>query len=315
MADVVSEPESPLNDLPPGQTEASARADGSASTRRRRHRAVQLILLLWAVQFAAFSLDRHLRDPAFDSPGSLLARLLVSGAGVLLSLAILQQLRRSAGKSFFVRAVIAFALALVAAVVHALVNVVMFQAILGASDGASLDDLAILLPPLVFFFSWVHLAIAVVLLSLAYGEELAQRERRIAEADEQLTKLRQLRPSPGDEPHLWVRSGSERVRLNLSSIDWIGAEGEYVRLHSADRSWLERASMGEMAERLSPLGFVRVHRSAIVNADRVESLGRAKWGALELRLRTGHELRVGKSFQPLVRNLFIDAAGAEEPSR
>jgi DNA-binding LytR/AlgR family response regulator len=117
----------------------------------------------------------------------------------------------------------------------------------------------------------------------------------------QLNALKASHAKAADEPHLWVRKGPARVRLDLSKIDWISAEGECVRFHCGEESFLERQAMSAVERKLAPFGFVRIHRSAIVNRDRIEALERTRWGSLQLRLRDGAELRVSKSFQPAVR--------------
>lgn len=131
-----------------------------------------------------------------------------------------------------------------------------------------------------------------------------QARRRLAEVAEQLNALKAIHGKAADEPHLWVRKGSTRVRLDLSKIDRVSAEGECVRFHCGEESFLERRSMSALERQLAPLGFVRIHRSAIVNPDRVEALERTRWGSLQLRLRDGAELRVSKSFEPAVRALL-----------
>ena len=134
--------------------------------------------------------------------------------------------------------------------------------------------------------------------------EARQAHRRLAEVAVQLDRLKQLHPDRGDEPHLWVRRGSQLIRLNVSEIDWIAAEGECARFHSGTDSYLERLSISAVAAQFGQFVFVRIHRSAVVNADRIESLTRTRWGSLQLLLRTGTELRVSKSFQPGVRELL-----------
>lgn len=128
-----------------------------------------------------------------------------------------------------------------------------------------------------------------------------QARRRLAEVAGQLNALKAIHAKAADEPHLWVRKGPARVRLDLSKIDWISAEGECVRFHCGEESFLERQAMSAVERKLAPFGFVRIHRSAIVNRDRIEALERTRWGSLQLRLRDGAELRVSKSFQPAVR--------------
>lgn len=314
MADVVSEPEARLN------------APQSADLRSSGRSSAVVIVLIWAAQFIYFSIDRLARDPAVEGWRTFAARLIVTAVGILLSFAVLAALRRSRSSSFLKRALLAIALALAAATVHAVVNILVFGAILGPAPGEafSLESVWAIFPTIVYFFSWIHLAVAVILLSLAYGEDLVHRDRRmaelarqadrarleakrysldLAEAAERLGAIEQRNAGSGDEPHLWVRKGQERIRLDLAKIDWIAAEGECVRFHSGEQSFLERMSLGSIAEKLSPFGFVRIHRSAVVNIEGIESLSRTHWGPLQVRLRSGAELRVSRSYQPHVRKL------------
>jgi DNA-binding LytR/AlgR family response regulator len=304
MADVMNGQELPVN-VPRNRTgEQPGPGTGGSAWLFADRRPVLVVLLLWAVQFAAFSIDRLVRYPGLEGGDTLAARLIVTAAGAILSLIILKALQQSARRSFLARSVFAFLLALAAACAHALVNIVAFRLVLGpASPEPLVQEMALTLPPLIFFFSWVHLAIAVVLLSLTYGHEVVEKERKFAEVSGQLATLRMVRPDVDDQPHIWVRANGRKVRVDVAAIDWIAAEGEYVRLHIGERSLLERRSMGELETQLEPLGLVRVHRSTIVNSKRIDSLGRTRSGALFVKLDTGLELRVGKSFQPKVRML------------
>ncbi len=131
-----------------------------------------------------------------------------------------------------------------------------------------------------------------------------QARRRLGEVAGQLAALRAANSAAGeDEPSLWVRKGSQRVRLDLAKVDWIAAEGECVRIHSEGESFLERASISSVADRLGRAGFVRVHRSAIVNAARIEAIDRTRWGSLQVRLSGGGEIRVSRSYQDALRKL------------
>ena len=133
--------------------------------------------------------------------------------------------------------------------------------------------------------------------------ENRQARRRLAEVAGQLSALKAIHARAAEEPRLWVRKGGSLVRLDVAKIDWISAEGECVRFHCGEDSFLERQSITVLENRLASLGFVRIHRSAIVNSDRIVGLARSQWGALQLRLRGGPELRVSKSFEPAVRAL------------
>jgi two-component system LytT family response regulator len=62
------------------------------------------------------------------------------------------------------------------------------------------------------------------------------------------------------------------VILRPEEIDWVGAAGVYVELHAGRKIHLHRATIGEIESRLAPGRFVRIHRSTLVNLDRVKEL-------------------------------------------
>lgn len=154
-------------------------ATGQPVGRRSEPLALGLIALIWIVQFLSFSLERILNAPEAESWARLGARALVTVIGILISLGILKVLQRCAGMSFLKRALIALALALGGAAIHSLANWQVFSAIMGPGPDSSFSAEAF--ASLVYLFSWVYLAVTVVLLSLTYGEELLRRERRISE--------------------------------------------------------------------------------------------------------------------------------------
>jgi DNA-binding LytR/AlgR family response regulator len=132
----------------------------------------------------------------------------------------------------------------------------------------------------------------------------AQREarRRLQDLSGQLDLLKRMRAEAGED-HIWVRRGPDTLRLEIGEVDWIGAEGEYVRFHVGDDSFLERGSLTDALARFEPFGFIRIHRSAIVNPDRIASIEKTPWAGLALRLRNGAQLRVSKKFRAAVREL------------
>lgn len=130
-----------------------------------------------------------------------------------------------------------------------------------------------------------------------------QREagRRLHELSTQLDDLKRAR---GEGPrHLWVRHREEALRLDVGQLDWVQAEGEYVRFHAGAKSYLERGSLTEAAARLESFGFIRVHRSAVVNPERVASVERKRWGKFVLHLTTGAAIPVGKTYRDAAHRL------------
>lgn len=137
------------------------------------------------------------------------------------------------------------------------------------------------------------------------AEAAEQREarRRLVELSQQLEELKRIRREADADRHLWVRRGSERVRLDMAAIDWIAAEGEYVRFHVGPESFLERGSISDTLSRFEPFGFVRVHRSAILNPERISGVETGQWGGLKVRLESGAVIPVGKTYRTAVRTL------------
>ena len=83
--------------------------------------------------------------------------------------------------------------------------------------------------------------------------------------------------------------------VTVDAIDYVTASGPYAELHVGETAHLIRERMQELERRLDPSRFARIHRSAIVQLDRVESLQQRPGGELTLRLRGGRELSVSRS--------------------
>src|SRR5262245_47863278 len=69
-----------------------------------------------------------------------------------------------------------------------------------------------------------------------------------------------------------IRDVGRVVFLRMDEIDWIEAADYYVQIHAGNKSYLHRETMSCLEERLDPERFLRVHRSAIVNRDRIKEL-------------------------------------------
>lgn len=106
-------------------------------------------------------------------------------------------------------------------------------------------------------------------------------------------------PKAGERPRYLERIAVEmkgKVRVvPVAEIDYITADGPYAELHVGDRRYVIRESMQSLEERLDPDQFFRVHRSALVRLDLVDTLLKAPGGDYELVLRTGARLRVSRS--------------------
>jgi two-component system LytT family response regulator len=96
---------------------------------------------------------------------------------------------------------------------------------------------------------------------------------------------------------LVVRSAGTTRFIRVVDIDWIEGAGVYVNLHVAGKEFLYRAALNELAGRLDPMRFVRVHRSAVVNIDSILELQPITHGEFEIVLKNGHRSRVSRTYR------------------
>lgn len=93
-----------------------------------------------------------------------------------------------------------------------------------------------------------------------------------------------------------LKSGGEVLFLKTGEIDWIEAEGDYMKFHAGGRSHLLRETMQRLEARLDPARFVRIHRSTIVNLDRVRKLSPDFAGEYAVVLQDGSKLRLSRGY-------------------
>jgi hypothetical protein len=119
------------------------------------------------------------------------------------------------------------------------------------------------------------------------------------------TETKELAASGGAPPRLLVRKRGRVVPVPVGSVDWAASEGDYVRLHAGGRTHLVAGPLARLERELARWGFVRVHRNAVVNLDRVrqlESLGSGRYG---LSLADGTELVVSRRYSGQFRGLLV----------
>jgi two-component system LytT family response regulator len=125
----------------------------------------------------------------------------------------------------------------------------------------------------------------------------------------QLTALLDHLKGGGDYlERLVVKTAGRISFVAVEEIDWIEAADTYVRLHVRRESYLVRGTMGGLEARLAPNKFLRIHRSTIVNLNRVKELKPLFHGEYLVQLHDGTELTSGRSYRnklrPLLENLF-----------
>lgn len=101
-----------------------------------------------------------------------------------------------------------------------------------------------------------------------------------------------------------VRIGSRIVLIEPADIDWIEADGDYAQLHVARKSWPLREPMASLESRLHSLGFVRIHRSSIVNTVRVVELRALDDGEYTVVLKDGTLLKLSRNYRQALSRLI-----------
>jgi len=122
-----------------------------------------------------------------------------------------------------------------------------------------------------------------------------------------------VEPAGAPEPEsvtrerILLRSGGEIFFLRAEDVDWIEAEGDYMKFHAAGRAHLLRETMSNLESRLDPKRFVRIHRSTIVNIDRVKKLSPSFAGEYAVILQDGTKLRLSRGYHDRLQELLRSA--------
>ena len=127
-----------------------------------------------------------------------------------------------------------------------------------------------------------------------FGQRLASALGEIASGD----------PATWQSERIVVRSGGRVVFVKTSDVDWVEAAGDYVTLHVGKKSWLLRETIAEMERKLHAKGFTRIHRSTIVNADRIGEMHALDNGEYRLVLHDGTQLKLSRSHRHQLQALL-----------
>jgi two-component system LytT family response regulator len=112
-----------------------------------------------------------------------------------------------------------------------------------------------------------------------------------------LALVKDLRRDQPRSDRLVVKSGGRLFFLRMDEIDWIEAAGNYVRLHVGNTSHLLRETMNAIEGRLDPEKFFRIHRSRIVNMERIQEMQPWLNGEYAVVLRTGTRLTLSRGYR------------------
>jgi two-component system, LytTR family, response regulator len=129
----------------------------------------------------------------------------------------------------------------------------------------------------------------------------ARDHARLARHDDRERRVMQLLAdvAPQRRPleRVLVKTGARFEFVRTADIDWFEAEGNYVSLHVGRRAPLLRSTLGSVEEQLDPERFRRIHRSVIVNLDRIKEIKPLPGGEHVVVLRDGTELRLSRGYR------------------
>ena len=133
--------------------------------------------------------------------------------------------------------------------------------------------------------------------TLKHAREHLERRRAGDLGRRLLALVHDLKPEQQRLDRLVVKSGGRVFFLRTEELDWIEAAGNYVRLHLGEESHLFRETMNGMEGRLDTRRFVRIHRSRIVNTERIKELQPWFNGEYVVILRNGTRLTLSRGYR------------------
>jgi DNA-binding LytR/AlgR family response regulator len=112
-------------------------------------------------------------------------------------------------------------------------------------------------------------------------------------------------------PRIAFKAKGRILFLDLAEIVAVQAEGNYVSLRHRPNPYLVHESLSSMAEKLKPFGFIRIHRSVVVNISAVEEIQPLPTGEYRLRVKGGKEYLVTRTYKDNLRDLAQLWVGSE----
>ena len=123
--------------------------------------------------------------------------------------------------------------------------------------------------------------------------------------DESLKRLLdRLKPNNGFLERLIVNHKDRLIIVPIKDVDWVETYGNYLKIHSDGKTHLLRETMNNLVGRMDPEKFLRIHRSTLVNLERIKELQPMFGGQYTVVLRDGTELTLSRNYRKSVLDLF-----------
>lgn len=152
------------------------------------------------------------------------------------------------------------------------------------------------------------------------------RQQKLGEISENLFALMQDMKSKSGESHsetdnkkperaadkepierVVIKSGGRIYFLKTEEIDWVEGAGDYLSLHSGSQTHLIRETMGNFHDKLNPQKFLRIHRSTIVNIERIKDIQPLFKGEYIITLTSGKRLNSSRGYRYQLQTLLDEA--------
>ncbi|MCC3861463.1 LytR/AlgR family response regulator transcription factor [Pseudemcibacter aquimaris] len=187
-----------------------------------------------------------------------------------------------ARKEWFKRILIHIPLSMLFSIVHVMGMIAMRKLIFSSvGDVYSMDDLDYMI--LYEYRKDLTAYISILIVTYAYREIL-----RLRHGEAQIEK--------SEEERIMVSKSGQFKFIDPLSVNWVESAGNYVELHVGEDTYMLRATMKDIENRLGDKEFARIHRSAIVRKDFIDSIKPASSGDKQLTLKDGTSLRVSRRY-------------------
>ncbi len=131
------------------------------------------------------------------------------------------------------------------------------------------------------------------------------RPESLYQPDERLLRLLDhLNLNKGFLERLIVTHRDRLIIVPIDTVDWVETYGNYLKIHSGGKTYLIRETMNKLSARIDPKKFLRIHRSTLVNLDRIKELQPMFGGQYTIVLSDGAELTLSRNYRKSVLDLF-----------
>ena len=141
--------------------------------------------------------------------------------------------------------------------------------------------------------------------AVARAKRAIGRQAPAGEIEERLRRLlKEVRGEPRYLKRIPVKTSRDTTLILTEAVDWVSAAGHYLELHVGGETHLIREQLARLEAKLDPERFVRIHRSVIVNVDRITSLRPLFNGDHVVVLKGGRELNVSRTYHEKLLELL-----------